>query len=157
MKDKVSRKTTLWKWPTYVAGFLLLLLVSWCLILTYHPRFALKASETAVVTTGGSAKTENIGSEGKVTYVAKVVVPEITLSPKPKPKSKYHLDNVIAYGSKRFAVDGDVQVVKSQPFKTVTFNMNEDMPLLGPLPTRGIIYVIPSVHFFWKYSLLGIS
>ena len=193
MKDKVSRKTTFWKWPTYVAGILLLLLVSWCLILTYHPRFALKASETAVVTTEGSAKTANIGSEVKVTYeakvvkvepesklppkpttegsaktanigsevkvtyVAKVVVPESTLSPKPKPKSKYHLDNVIAYGSKRFAVDGDVQVVKSQPFKTVTFNMNEDMPLLGPLPTRGIIYVIPSVHFFWKYSLLGIS
>lgn len=195
MKDKVSRKTTFWKWPTYVAGFLLLLLVSWCLILTYHPRFALKASETAVVTTEGSAKTENIGSEVKVTYKAKVikvepesklppksitegsvktenigsevkvtyeakvvkVVPESKLPPKPKPKSKYHLDNIIAYGSKRFAVDGDVQVVKSQPSKTVTFNMNEDMPLLGPLPTRGIIYVIPSVHFFWKYSLLEIS
>ena len=157
MKDKVPRKATFWKWPTYVVGFLLLLLVSWCLILTYHPRFALKASESAVVTTEGSAKTETIGSEVKVTYEAKVVkvVPESTLPP--KPKSKHHLDNVIAYGSKRFTVDGDIQEVKSEPSKTVTFNMNEDMPLLGPLPTKGTIYDIPSVHLFGKYSLLGIS
>ena len=184
MKDKVPRKATFWKWPTYVVGFLLLLLVSWCLILTYHPRFALKASESAVVTTEGSAKTENIGSEVKVTYEAKVVkvVPQSKLPPKPtsegsakteniwsevkvtyesqvvkvvpestlppKPKSKHHLDNIIAYGSERFTVDGDIQVVKSEPFKTVTFNMNDDMHLRGPLPTKGTIYDIPSVHFF---------
>ena len=99
-------------------------------------------------TAEGSAKTENIWSEVKVTYESQVVkvVPESTFPP--KPKSKHHLDNIIAYGSERFTVDGDIQVVKSEPFKTVTFNMNDDMHLRGPLPTKGTIYDIPSVHFF---------
>lgn len=166
----------MWKWPRYVSGCLLVLLVPWCLILTYHPRFALKASESAVVTTdSGSIKTDNTDSviklviEPKVsivkvvpeTKVATVKIPETRVTvvkvdretkvatvkvdsePKftPKAKTNHHLDNVIVYGSDRFTVDGDSKMSKSAtpPSKTVTWDLHKDAPLLGPMPTKGII------------------
>ena len=166
----------MWKWPRYVSGCLLVLLVPWCLILTYHPRFALKASESAVVTSdSGSIKTDNTDSaiqlvtEPKVTIVKVVpetkvapvkipetkttflkVVPETKVAtvtvdsePKvtPKVKKNHHLDNVIVYGSNRFTVDGDSKMIKSAtpPSKAVTWDLHKDAPLLGPMPTKGII------------------
>ena len=177
MKDKGPKKASMWKWPRYVSGCLLVLLVPWCLILTYHPRFALKASESAVVTTdSGSIKTENTDSaiqlvtEPKVTIVkvvpetkvATVKIPKKTTYPVPKvatiivdsepkvtPKAKtnHHLDNVIVYGSDRFTVDGDSKMIKSTtpPSKTVTWDLHKDAPLLGPMPTKGIIKYIVNV------------
>lgn len=176
MKDKGPKKASMWKWPRYVSGCLLVLLVPWCLILTYHPRFALQASESAVVTTdSGTFKTDNTDSviklvtEPKVTIVKVVpetkvatvkipetkvtvvkVVPETKVAsakvdsePKvtPKAKTSHHLDNVIVYGSDRFTVDGDSKMIKSAtpPSKTVTWDLHKDAPLLGPMPTKGII------------------
>jgi hypothetical protein len=93
MKDKGPKKTSMWKWPRYVSGCLLVLLVPWCLILTYHPRFALKASESAVVTPdSGSIKTDNTDSaiklvtEPKVTIVK--VVPETKVATVKIPETK---------------------------------------------------------------------
>ena len=156
MKDKGPKRSGFWKWPKYVTGFLLFILISWCLTLAYHPRFALKATESAVVITEGSTKTENIGSVVKVTYESKVV----TVAPEPKLTTKVktkHLDNVIVYGDERFSVDGDIKTTRSDPLKTVTWDMNKDMPLLGPLPTKGIIYIISTANFSLKYSLPEIS
>lgn len=186
MKDKGPKKSSLWKWPRYVSGCLLVLLVPWCLILTYHPRFALKASESAVVTTdGASIKTDNTDSvikivpEPKVTIVK--VVPETKVAPEakvatvrvdpetkiatvkvdsepkvtPKAKKNHHLDNVVVYGSDRFTVDGDSKMIKSAtpPSKTVTWDLHKDAPLLGPMPTKGIINNISIVCLNWKHLI----
>jgi hypothetical protein len=182
MKDKGPKKASMWKWPRYVSGCLLVLLVPWCLILTYHPRFALKASESAVVTTdreifkfGNTDSAIQLVTEPKVTIVkvvpetkvAPVKIPETKTSaikvvpetrdatvtvdsePKvtPKAKTNHHLDKVTVYGSDRFTVDGDSKMIKSDtpPSKTVTWDLHKDAPLLGPMPTKGIIKYIVTV------------